>query len=87
MIVDAKKVDRFVIVEKEDAVLIVASYCINDRPVTLAKYRDFKEAKTALGDMLGALASENLMFYMPPSLLFDDKKLKHDARTKRRGGS
>lgn len=86
-IVNTEFVERFCVVTKPDAALIIASYSQNREPVTLARYKDDKEAKAALMEMLGALAGGQRQFVMPDSLLRHEETIKHDARTKRRGGS
>lgn len=60
-IVNTDYVERFVIVKKDDAVLICASYS-ETRVKTVARYRDEKEACSALSELLRAI-SENADFY------------------------
>ena len=86
-IINSEFVERFCVVEKEDAVLIVASYNDVRRAVTMARYRDKKEAEWAMGELMGALSGGSTYFYMPDSVLHWEEHIKKDARTKRRGGS
>lgn len=79
--------ERFCMVEKPDAVLIVASYRDDRPPVTMARYSDMDEARDAMGALMAALAGGQSCFYMPLSRLFDQERTIHDARTKRKGGS
>jgi len=79
--------ERFCICEKEDAALIVASYGNMRPPITVARYRDDKEARDALYALLGALGGGQLYFIMPDSTLYYEEPIKKDARTKRKGGS
>ena len=56
-IINSNFVERFCVVEKPDAALVVASY---DRSTvgahTLGRYADVREAQEALGELLVALA-------------------------------
>lgn len=86
-IINSEFIERFLISEKPDAVLVVLSYG-NERPAkTLARYKDLREAKSAMGDLMAALAGGQAYFTMPESILFAQERIKHDARTKRKGGS
>lgn len=85
-IVDSSFVERFCIAEKPDAWLIVAGYSA-DRAVTIGRYADRKEARSALGDLLTALAGGSNIYTMPDSVLYYGEKRKRDARTARKGGS
>lgn len=88
-IINSDFVERFVIVEKPDAALILASYTSANEPppVTIGRYKDRKEAQDALEDMFSALASKFDCYTMPDSVLFFEEHTKKDARTKRKGGS
>ena len=86
-IINSEFVERFVCVQKSDAVLIVASYNDVRPPVTMGRYRDMKEAQDALGELLNALAGGQTVFHMPESLLHGEQTAIRDARTKRKGGS
>lgn len=86
-IINVESVERFCMTKKTDAVLIVASYCDTRPPVTVARYKDVKEAKAALRDLFGAIEGGQACFAMPPSLLYAEEPWKRDARTKRKGGS
>lgn len=85
-IINSDFVERFCIVERDDAVLIVASYNA-DRKATVSKYRDMKEAKNVLSDMLAAFERGDYCYEMPVSSLFYGENVKRDARTRRKGGS
>lgn len=87
-IVDSGFIERFCIVEKPDACLVVASYSA-DRAVTIGRYADRNEADHAFSSLLNALAenSDTYAFTMPDSVLYHGEKSKRDARTKRKGGS
>lgn len=87
-IVDSNFVERFCVVEKPDACLIVASYSA-DRAVTIGRYADWKEADTAFNSLLNNLVgnSDTYAFTMPDSVLYHGEKRKRDARTTRKGGS
>lgn len=87
-IVDTAFVERFCIVEKPDACLIVASYSA-DRAVTIGRYADRKEADAAFSGLFNNLVgnSGTYPFTMPDSVLFHGERWKRDARTTRRGGS
>ena len=86
-IINSDFAERFCIVERDDATLIVASYGDDRRPVTVSKYRDLPEARQVLGDMLAALAGGQASYEMPESSLFYEQRDVRDARTRRRGGS
>lgn len=86
-IINSDFVERFCIDKKNDAVLIIASYSDVRAPVTIARYKDEKEAKDALAQLLIALQNGAQTFELPDSLLFYEQEIKKDARTKRKGGS
>lgn len=87
-IVDSSFVERFCIVEKPDACLVVASYSA-DRAVTIGRYADRKEADSAFRSLFNNLVgnSDTYAFTMPDSVLYHGEKQKRDARTTRKGGS
>lgn len=87
-ILDTSFVERFCIVEKPDAVLIIASYSA-DRMVTIGKYANRDEADAALAGLYNTLCgnSDYSPYSMPDSTLFHGEKWKRDARTTRKGGS
>lgn len=87
MILNSDFVERFLIVEKSDACLIIASYNEERQPVTMARYKDNKEAKDTLMDLFIALREGQTGYFMPDSKLFYEQEIKRDARTKRKGGS
>lgn len=80
-------VDRFCLVPKSDAVLIVASYAGVEKPVTIAKYEDRDEADRALTALYNAITADTFGFQMPDSRLWSLETEIKDARTKRKGGS
>lgn len=84
-IVDSSFVERFCIVEKPDAVLVIASYSA-ERAVTIGKYANREEADDAFFSLLHHLPHD-AVFYMPDSALFHAEARVKDARTKRKGGS
>lgn len=86
-ILNADFVERFCVVEKQDAALIVASYNADRPPVTIGRYADAKEARSVLQEMFIALSGGEMLYYMPESELYAYEKIEKDARTKRRGGS
>ena len=85
-IVDSGFAERFCLVEKPDACMIVASYSA-ERMVTIGKYKDRAEAVDALNALYQALTYDESRFEMPDSELFHGEREKKDARTKRKGGS
>ena len=87
-IIDTDFVERFCIVEKLDACLIVASYSA-DRAVTIGRYADRKEADAAFNCLFNDLGGygDRHTFTMPDSVLYYGEKRKRDARTARKGGS
>ncbi len=87
-IVDTRFVERFCIVEKLDACLIVASYSA-DRAVTIGRYADRKEADAAFGCLFKALGEQGDegTFTMPDSIRCYGEKRRRDARVARKGGS
>lgn len=84
-IIDSNFVDRFCIVEKFDAILIIASYSA-DRAVTIGKYANYREAVDAFHGLFTCIKSGS-DYEMPDSVLFHGEKWKRDARTTRKGGS
>ena len=87
MIVNSDFVERFLVVDKDDASLVVASYNDVRKAVTLGRYDRGREAREVLGSMLSALADDKKYFVMPDSHLSFPEKVIKDARTKRKGGS
>lgn len=87
-IVDSRFVERFCIVEKPDACLIVASYSA-DRVVTVGRYADRKEADAAFGCLFNDLGEfgDDRTFVMPDSVISHGERWKRDARVARKGGS
>ena len=87
-IVDSSFVERFCLVEKPDAWLVVASYS-ESRIVTIGRYANRDEADSAFCRLFSDLAgcSGTYAFTMPDSVLYHGEKWKRDARTKRKGGS
>lgn len=77
-------IERFIVAEKSDAVLVSAVLGSSGSLVSLGRYRSVKEAQDALYQLYCALASGE-SFEMPQSLKIEP--VKHDARTRRRGGS
>ena len=86
-IINSDFVERFCISEKPDAALIVASYDKNAKVVTVARYRDLREAQKVLGELLCAIAGGQAYYTMPESLLYAEQHISKDARTKRKGVS
>lgn len=87
-IVNTDFVERFCVVRKEDAALIVASYHTDRPPVTLARYAGVGEAQAALQTLFYDLAGGGkAALEMPESSLYGTEPVRRDARTKRRGGS
>lgn len=87
MIINADAVERFLLVPKPDAALIIASYSQTASPVTIARYKTKEEAAGALHDLFLALAGDMTYFYMPLSTYAAEGPRVHDARTRRHGGS
>lgn len=85
-IIDSSFVERFCLVEKPDAYMIVASYSA-ERMVTIGKYKDRAEADGVMYTLYRALGTDEPFFEMPDSVLFHGYSEKRDARTKRKGGS
>lgn len=86
-IINSEFVERFCAIEKNDAVLISASYSDARPTVTMGRYQDLKEAQGVLGELVCALAGGQTIFYMPSSLLYAEQITVKDARVKRKGGS
>lgn len=85
--VDSDFFRRYMIISKDDAILITGVYDDETRPITLGRYADMNEAKSTLTDLFCALAGGNTHYFMPDSRLFYAQEKIHDARTKRKGGS
>ena len=85
-IVDTSFVERFCLVEKPDACLIIASYS-SDRAVTIGKYEDKEEAHGVLSAIYTSLSFGDTSYSMPDSRLFGSQKWIRDARQRRKGGS
>lgn len=90
-IINTDFVERFLLVEKEDACLVIASYARGDEtPVTLGRYTTKAEARDALYELLDAISNdsyempENTGTYKPMS---DRINRYHGKKTKGHGGS
>ena len=86
-IINADYPERYCLVEKPDAVLVIASYRDDRPPVTLGRYKDMKDARDVIGQLLTALTGGQAYFHMPESRVYDEARTVRDARTKRKGGS
>lgn len=88
-IINSDYVERFVVAEKPDAGLCIASYARTGEKqcVTIGRYKNLKEAQEALAGLFLAMAAGETSYRMPPSLYYDEERTVRDARTKRRGGS
>ena len=89
-IVNSEYVERFVIVKRDDAVLIVASYG-ETRMKTLGRYRNEEEAGTALLNLFRAISENSEFYFMDSSTgCIEIKKPKagyHGKKVKGHGGS
>lgn len=85
-VIDSSFVQRFCIVRKPDATLIIASYGV-DYTVTIGKYAEAEEAYHVLATLYSGLSSGAESYSMPDSRMFGEERWKRDARTKRKGGS
>jgi len=91
-IIASVAVDPFRLVEKDDAVLVIASYGMDTTPITLGRYQTTEEARDSLYDLLDALVNDEAGYEMKAS---SGKKLPleapldryHGIKQKRRGGS
>lgn len=63
-LLNTEMVERFLIVEKPDACLIVASYNNERPPVTIARYTTISEAIESLGDLSRAISEEDQSYSM-----------------------
>lgn len=84
---DARFIQRFHIVKKPDAWLIISSIEHDRTPDTLGRYFTEAEAKEVLEQLFKALINGDSSFEMPRSLNQDTYERKKDARVKRKGGS
>lgn len=78
---------RIIISNKNDASLVSVIMENESNPLTLGRYKNHKEAKEALNELLKALVDEWIYFTMPDSLLYHEEKIDTKARVKRRGSS
>lgn len=85
-IVDTSYVERIRLVTKPDAYLIIASYG-SERAVTIGKYAGKEEAYGVLARIHSELATGATAYIMPDSPFFGGEQVKHDSRTRRKGGS
>ena len=86
-VLNSNFVERFLVADKGDAALVIASYSQDRSPVTMGRYKDKKEAQEALGNLFSALYGGQAGFTMPDSVLYYAQIEKKDSRTKRKGGS
>lgn len=86
-ILNSDFVERFLVVDKPDASLVIASYSSEREPVTMGKYKDKKEARDCLDELFAALGGGQAYFTMPDSTIFYEQRQIEDKRTKRKGGS
>lgn len=66
-LVNSEYVERFRVVEKEDACIVIASYSREGQPVTLARYGTLNEAMDALADLHRAICDSETYYSMPMS--------------------
>lgn len=81
------KYKRFQIQTKEDAVIIVCAENCDEKAYVLGRYFTSAEAKDVLNQLFEALINKKDYFEMPVSINLQTMERKHDARTKRKGGS
>lgn len=62
-VVDSAFVERFVLVEKPDAVILAASYNDTRLPVTLTKFCTMSEARNTLLDLANALGGGQKVYH------------------------
>ena len=79
--------DHFLIVDKPDAKLVVASKGRDTTPYTLGRYADMPEAREVLGALRYALTADKASFDMPLSEKAAPEHMVYDKRTRRKGGS
>lgn len=79
--------DHFLVVDKSDAKLLVASKGRDTTPYTLGRYADMTEAREVLKALHDALADDNASFIMPLSTKVAPEYMVYDKRTRRKGGS
>lgn len=84
---DSNFFDHFLIVDKSDAKLIVASKGRETTPYTLGRYADMSEARKVLWDLSSALTDGSTAFAMPLSEKAAPEYMVYDKRTRRKGGS
>lgn len=86
-IVNSDYVMDFHLSDTSDSTLISVQMRGVDKPRTLERYKDRKEAMDALELLFRALELNEVSFRMPESLYYFEETIKRDARTKRKGGS
>lgn len=79
--------DHFLIADKSDAKLIVASKGRETTPYTLGRYANMTEARKVLWDLSCALTDGSTAFSMPLSEKSNPEYAVYDKRTRRKGGS
>ena len=79
--------DHFLIADKPDAKLIVASKGRDVAPYTLGRYADMTEAREVIGSLYNSLRTGDAAFEMPLSEKMSAERTIYDKRTKRKGGS
>lgn len=84
---NARYIQRFLMQEKEDAIIIVSSTNREEKTDVLGRYFTKNEAKEVFEKLFCALMNGDKYFEMPVSLKLAVMERKRDARQKRRGGS
>lgn len=87
-IINVDFVERFCIVRKDDAVLIVLSYSAErgSPAVTIGRYATMQAAQGVMDELFSALV-DGQTYYVMPDRRYTEMPRKRDARTKRKGGS
>lgn len=87
MFVNTDYIRKIFLTDTSDSVLLSMQWDGVDKPVTLERYRDRKEAEEALNQLFRAISDKAPSFYMPESSYYFEEHLIKDARIKRKGGS
>ena len=86
-IVDSSFIEEFFLTDTPDSTLLSVCWTGKDKPMTLERYKNHKEAMDALGQLFLALSVGRTTLYIPESSYYFEERPMKDTRTKRRGGS
>lgn len=88
LLVNTSHIQRIFVLPTPDSALLSAVFPGNERPITLERYKDKKEALNAAAQIAQSIRyGDDGIIDLPVSCYYAEERQIKDARTRRRGGS